>query len=62
VNAIITQRPEHLSITQACHALAVNRSTLYARQARATHDEPLWAMRSTKSCVARSVMADSLER
>lgn len=37
MNAVLTERPERLPMVQACRALAVNRSSVYARRRRATH-------------------------
>jgi len=41
MNTVITQRPDRLSMTHACQALALNRSTVYAHQRRAANDEPV---------------------
>jgi putative transposase len=37
---VMTERPARLSLTQACHALSLNRSTVYARLHRAANDAP----------------------
>lgn len=39
MNVILEQRPTRLPLTRASDALGLNRSTLYARQRRATHAE-----------------------
>lgn len=39
MNTVITERPARLPITHACQALGLNRSTVYARQQRASNDE-----------------------
>jgi putative transposase len=40
MNAVIAQRPMRLPLTQACSSLELNRSSVYARKARAANDEP----------------------
>lgn len=40
MTTVMTQRPDRVSLTQACHALGLNRSTVYARRHRAAHDAP----------------------
>ncbi|XOV89469.1 MAG: transposase [Pseudomonadota bacterium] len=40
MSTAIAERPDTLSMTRACQVLALNRSTVYARQRRAANDEP----------------------
>jgi len=40
MNTVLAQRPARLPLTRACHALGLNRSTVYAHQKRAANDEP----------------------
>lgn len=40
MNAVLEQRPERLPLAQACSALCLNRSTVYAHRKRSTNDEP----------------------
>jgi len=40
MNTVMTERPERVSMKHACHALTLNRSTVYARRHRAAHNEP----------------------
>lgn len=40
MNTVLAQRPARLPLTRACHALSLNRSTVYVHQKRATNDEP----------------------
>jgi hypothetical protein len=40
MNTVMTERPERVSMKHACHALTLNRSTVYARRHRAAHTEP----------------------
>ena len=40
MNNVITHRPARLPLTRACHALGLNRSTVYAHRKRAANDEP----------------------
>lgn len=40
MNTVITERPPRLPLAPACHALGLNRSTVYTWQRRADHDEP----------------------
>jgi len=39
VNQVVTERPEGLSVTAACRALGLNRSTVYARQREGLSEE-----------------------
>ena len=41
MNTVLEQRPDGLPMMQACQALALNRSTLYARRHRAANDVPV---------------------
>ena len=41
MNAVVQQRPESLPLMQACSALGLNRSTVYAQRRRLARDEPL---------------------
>lgn len=40
MNTVLTQRPDTLSMVQACGTLGLNRSTVYARCARTARDDP----------------------
>ena len=40
MNAVLKQRPERLPLTQACAALGLNRSTVYAHRRQAANNEP----------------------
>jgi len=39
MNTVVELRPERLPLTQACSALGLNRSTVYAHRLRAANDE-----------------------
>jgi len=39
MNTVITERPQRLPLAPACHALGLNRSTVYTWQRRADHNE-----------------------
>jgi len=39
MNTVLGQRPARLPLVRACHALGLNRSTVYAHQRRAANDE-----------------------
>ena len=39
MNTVLAQRPERLPLTRACHALGLNRSTVYAHRKRAANDK-----------------------
>jgi len=41
VNTVLEQKPDSLPMTKACHALALNRSTLYARRHCAANHAPV---------------------
>lgn len=40
MNIVMTERPDRLSMKDACEALSLNRSTVYARRHRAANDAP----------------------
>jgi len=40
MNAVLVQCPEKLPLARACHALSLNRSTVYVRQKRAANEAP----------------------
>ena len=40
MNAVLVQCPEKLPLARACHALGLNRSTVYVRQKRADNEDP----------------------
>jgi len=40
MNIVINERPAHIPLQAACHALGVNRSSVYARR-RAAKGEPV---------------------
>ena len=40
MNAVLLQCPEKLPLARACHALGLNRSTVYVRQKRADNEDP----------------------
>ena len=40
MSTVLAQRPKRLPLARACHALGLNRSTVYAHQKRAANDEP----------------------
>ena len=40
MNTVLAQRPKRLPLARACHALGLNRSTVYAHHKRAANDEP----------------------
>jgi len=56
VNNVIIHRPERLPLTRACHALGLNRSTVYVHQKRAANDEP--PRRSRKQSVQPRALSD----
>ena len=57
MNTVITERPPRLPLAPACHALGLNRSTVYTWQRRADHDEP--PRRSRKDSIQpRALSAD----
>ena len=56
MNNVIAHRPERLPLTRACHALGLNRSTVYAHTRRAANDEP--PQRSRKQSVQPRALSD----
>jgi len=63
VNQVVTERPEGLSVTAACRALGLNRSTVYARQREGLSEEQRAANRSRKEFVQpRALSAEERQR
>lgn len=57
MKTVIAERPERLPLVPACHALGLNRSTVYAWQRRADNDEPPRRARK-ESVQPRALSAD----
>jgi putative transposase len=66
MSTVLAQRPERLPLARACHALGLNRSTVYTHQKRATNDEPtrrsrkLWVQPRALSAQERATVVETL--
>lgn len=56
MSTILEQRPDRLPMSIACHALGVNRSSVYARRNRACNEEP--PQRSRKASVQPRALSE----
>lgn len=56
MNTVLAQRPERLSIVQACRALGLNRSSVYARRKQADNEQP--ARRSREQSIQPRALSE----